>query len=63
MGRSLIKSTDDVRDFCIYKLHCRSVCLLAPNIFRLKSERYETHHVGSLECLRMNGFLNFDLIV
>ena len=43
-----------------------SVCLLAPNIFLLKSERHETRHVGplgTLKCLRPNGFLNFDLKV
>ena len=43
------------------------VCLFVhANLFRLKSERHETRHVGPLGTLdgfRPNGFLNFDLKV
>ena len=46
---------------------CLSVCLsVRLNLSRLKSERHETRHVGTLgtwECLRLNGILNFDLEV
>ena len=46
---------------------CLFVCLFVhANLFRLKSERHETRHVGPLGTLdgfRPNGFLNFDLKV
>ena len=41
---------------------CLFVYLLDPNLFRLKSERHETWHVGplgTLKCLRPNGFFKF----
>ena len=51
--------------YMVFRVFAIFVVVIA-NLFCLKSERHKTRHVGrlgTLECLRSNRFLNFELEV